>query len=98
MKLLPGNGKIFNVGRHKTLMVEVYGTATSRTVEFKGAGPGGTFYPIVGSKIAEPETKAVNTTGIGELWRFDVSGLMSVRMEITAIAGGYLAIKGRAVA
>ncbi|HOM03511.1 MAG TPA: hypothetical protein PLH43_11915, partial [Acetivibrio sp.] len=33
-----GNGTEFTVGNMKTLTIEIYGTSTSRTIEFYGKG------------------------------------------------------------
>jgi hypothetical protein len=91
------DGTAFTVAGHKTLTVEIWGTSTSRTIEFKGAGLEGTYRPIMGVRLSDLST-AISTTGTGELWQFDITGLASVIMDCSAVAGGNLTVKGKAVA
>lgn len=94
----PAVGGVLTVGRYKTLMVEVWGTSTSRTVKFEALGPeGATYRPLMGVRLSDLAA-ATQTTTSGEMWQFDVSGLTSVRMNLTAVAGGVIAVAGRAVA
>ena len=91
------DGTPFTVGAYKTLTVEISGTSTSRTVAFIGKGASGAAIAINGVNLA---TLAVttSTTGTGELWQFDLSGLTTVLMDLTAVAGGNVSVKGKAVA
>jgi hypothetical protein len=91
------DGQEFTVGSYKILTVEISGTSASRTVEFKGAGPSGTFTPITGVRLSDFST-ATKTVGTGELWQFDVTGLDKVIMDLTAVAGGNVTVAGKAVA
>jgi len=90
-------GAEWAVGGKKTLTVEIYGTSSGRTVEFKAKGPSGTARAISGIKLSDFST-ATSTTGTGELWQFDVTGLTSVIMDLTAVADGNVSVKGKAVA
>lgn len=95
-----GNGKFLEVEYFKTLTVEIYGSAenTARTVEFKAMGPGKTLRTLAGVKISSaPLTTAISTTGTGEIWQFDITGLLRVYMDLTAITDGTVTVKGRAV-
>lgn len=92
-----GNGTALTVGGTKTLTVEVSGTSTSQTIVFEGASVGGTYYAIQGVKLQDLST-ATQTTGKGEIWQFDVTGLVNFRARISAIAGGTITVKGKAVA
>lgn len=93
-----GNGTPFDVDEWKTLTVEISGTSTGRTVTFYAKGASGTLRPLAGTKIsAAPLTVAVSTTGTGELWQFDITGLNSVIMDLTAITDNNVSVKGRAV-
>jgi hypothetical protein len=86
--------------QYKTLTVEIYGTEenTARTVTFYCKGASGTLRPLAGTKIsAAPLSVAVSTTGTGEVWQFDITGLSEVIMDLTAITGGTVTVKGRAV-
>ena len=86
-----------NDGGAKTLTVEIWGTSTSRTIEFKAAGPSGAYRQLAGVRLADLVV-ASSTTDTGELWQFDVTGLASVVIAITAIEGGNVSIAGRVVA
>jgi hypothetical protein len=91
------DGTPLTVGGGKTLLVEIWGTSVSRTVGFKGAGPEGTHWSIMGVNLGTFAT-ATSTTGTGELWQFDVTGLVTVIMDLEAVAGGNVSVKGRLVA
>lgn len=91
-----GWGTQLTVADHKTLTVEIYGTSTSRKIEFMGAGFSDTYRPITGVKLADLVTGS-STTGTGELWQFDITGLKSVAMNLTAVAGGNVTVVGMAV-
>lgn len=90
-------GTIFMVGGYKTLTVEIYGTSTSRTVAFMGRGISGANRSIMGVKLSDFST-AISTTGTGELWQFDITGLHSVFMDLQAVIGGNVTVQGRVVA
>jgi hypothetical protein len=91
------DGTAFTVAGYKTLTVEIYGTSTSRTVEFKGAGPSGTYGAIMGVRLSDFVT-ATQTVTSGEIWQFDVTGLTTVIMDLSAVAGGNVSVQGKAVA
>jgi hypothetical protein len=91
-----GNGTAFEVGAYKTLTIEIYGTSSSRTVTFYGKSESGTLRAITGIKLSD-FTTATSTTGTGELWQFDITGLKYVVIDLTAVAGGNVSVKGRAV-
>jgi hypothetical protein len=90
-------GLSLDVYRLRTLTIEVSGTSATRTVAFKGIGPSGTAYAIAGVKLSDLTTGST-TTGTGELWQFDITGLTQVIMDLTAVAGGNVTVKGKAVA
>lgn len=91
------DGAPFDVLAYKTLTVEIYGTSTSRTVVFIGIGPSGTQRPIMGVRLSDFST-GTSTTGTGEFWQFDITGLSQVIMDLTAVSGGNVSVKGKAVA
>lgn len=91
------DGETFEVGAYKTLTVEIYGTSTTRTVAFIGIGPSGSQRTIMGVKLSDLTT-GTSTTGTGELWQFDITGLTTVIMDLTAVAGGNVSVKGMVVA
>lgn len=93
-----GNGTPFTVGGFKVLTVEITGTSTSRTIVFEGSSVSGTYYAISGTKLTDLAT-ANQTTGTGEVWQFDVTGLATFRARISvAPVGGNVSVKGKAVA
>ena len=90
------NGKEIFVNRSRALTVEISGTATSSTVTFYAKGLAGELRQLSGIKI-HGLTVADETTGKNEMWQFDVSGLVSVIMDLTAVVGGNISVKGRLV-
>lgn len=92
-----GVGSPYALQNEKTILIEIYGTATSSTVSFEGIGASGTNHQIMGVRLSDLAT-AVSTVGLGEYWQFDVTGLVSFQANITAIAGGNVTVKGKAVA
>lgn len=92
-----GNGTDFVVGTNKTLRVDIFGTATARTINFYHVNSNGDTVPIQGYNISTASL-ATNTTGITpETWVFEVTALNKVRMAVSAISGGNLTIKGTVV-
>lgn len=91
------NGTALAVGGVKTLTLEISGTSASRTIIFEGASVSGTYYPVMGTKLSDLTT-ATQTTGTGEVWQFDVTGLVNFRARISAVAGGNVSVRGKAVA
>ena len=94
-----GNGASLTVGGLKTLTVGIAsaGGNTARTIEFHGVGPAGNDILITGAKLNDLST-GTSTTGTGEIWQFDIRGLASVYMKLTAITSGNVTVKGKAVA
>lgn len=91
-----GNGTPLSVGNIKTLTIEVSGTSSSQTVVFEGASVSGTYYAIQGTKLNDLSVGS-QTTSLGELWMFDVTGLVNFRARISAITGGNVSVKGKGV-
>lgn len=91
------DGNMLTVEFYKILTVEIYGTSGSRTVAFIGRGASGTDRAITGIKLSDLST-AISTTGTGEIWQFDITGLTKVFMDLQAVSGGNVTIKGRAIA
>ena len=90
-------GTALTVGGHKTLTVEITGTSTSRTIAFQGAGPSGTYRAIAGVRLAD--LAVATTTSVSDaIWQFDVTGLVTVIMNLTEVSGGNVTVRGRAVA
>jgi hypothetical protein len=92
----PTSGTIVAVEDYKTLTIEIYGTSSSRTVNFYGIGESETSRALMGVKLSDLVT-GTSTTGTGELWQFDITGLVSVTIDLTAVAGGNVSVVGRLV-
>lgn len=94
------DGTAFAVGGFQTMTVYISGTSTSRTVEFKCLPPGaatGDYRPLMGVRLSDLSTGA-STAGNNEVWQFDLTGLDEILMDLVAVAGGNVTIKGKAVA
>ena len=93
-----GNGTALQVKGRTTLTVEVYsaGGNSARTVTFYGKSKSGTLRLIPGVKLSGDTnfTMATSTTGTGEIWQFDTTGLDYVVMDLTAITSGTVTVKG----
>lgn len=88
----------FEVLAYKTLVLAITGSGSNsaRTVNFYGQSTSGNNVAISGVRISDFAV-ATNTTGKGEIWQFDVTGLEYVVISLTSITGGTVTIKGRAV-
>lgn len=95
-------GNELKVDYWRTLTVEFFGssTNTARTFSFYGKGRSGTKRLIPGVKMSGDTdyTLATSTTGTGEIWQFDITGLESVTMELDSITGGNISVLGKLVA
>lgn len=91
------NGTPFDVGGYKTLTVEISGTSTERSISFIGRGPSGEDRNIAGVRLSDLAL-ATSTKGTKELWQFDITGLVSVIMDLVTVSGGNVTVKGMAVA
>jgi hypothetical protein len=87
----------YEVGKYRTLTIEVYGTSASRTVNFSSIGYSGAVYPLTGVRLSDLSV-ATSTTGTGEIWTFEVAGLDFIKIDVVSIAGGNVSVKGRFVA
>lgn len=92
--ITPNSGNEFNVGVYKTLTFEIYGTSTSRTVNFMVTSFNGSPRGLVGIK-SEDGLNAISTTGTGEVWQLPIEGLKTVFFGLSAVDGGNVSIKGR---
>lgn len=92
-----GDGSIITVGGNKTLKVSIYGTATARTVNFYAINANSEKIALLGNNISTGNV-ASNTTGTSsETWKFDVTALNQIYVNISAISGGNLTITGTLV-
>ena len=92
-----GDGTEVGTYAYNKLTIEISGTSATRTVNFKCKSFSGTAVDLSGVNITDL-SNAVNTTGSGEIWQFDITGIHYVYINISAIAGGNVSVKGRLVA
>lgn len=94
-----GNGTSLTVGGLKNLTVGITsaGGNTARTIEFHGVDAAGNDNLIAGVNKNGLNT-ATSTTNTGETWQFDITGLVTVYMKLTAITTGSVTVMGLAVA
>jgi hypothetical protein len=90
-------GNIVSVGSNNTLTIEIFGTATTRNLSFKGISASGVARTIKGVNLGSFAT-ATLTIGINELWQFDITGLDSVSIPLNSVSGGNIYVKGRMMA
>lgn len=90
-------GIAFLVGAYKTLTVEVYGSSTARTINFYGVSASGIKRALQGINL-QSLTFASSTTGTGEIWSFEITGLETVIVEVVSVTGGTVTAKGKVVA
>ena len=88
-------GDLFFCGDYKTLTVEIYGSSSTRTIDFVSTLFSGNPIPLWGVKVSDGTT-ANTTTGNNEAWQFDIQGLENVYFDLTAVDGGDVTITGRA--
>lgn len=86
------SGKDVNVRSMEKVIVQIFGTATARTVSFHGSLNRVDFSPLEGVKLGDTTITANNTTGINELWEFDVERLISFRAILGSVSGGTVTI------
>ncbi|MGG4090548.1 hypothetical protein [Paenibacillus lautus] len=84
-----------------TLTFEINGTSTSRTVLFELAGPSGQYMPVTAFSVTDPTKFGPQTTGgsntAPESWQVEVPAGYSFRARVSAVAGGNVTVKGKAV-
>lgn len=97
-----GNGTIFYpASSNATLTFEITGTSTSRTIVFEMAGISGVYRPVTAFNVLDPSIMATQTTGgtdaAPESWQVDVPYGWTFRARISAVSGGNVSVKGKAV-
>lgn len=88
---------VYTLQGEKTITIEIYGTSTSRTIVFQAKSASGTARNLIGVRTSDL-SMATSTNGTAEIWQFDVTGCVSFVTDLTAVAGGNVTIKGKAVA
>lgn len=94
---ITGDGTPLTVGANKSLTVDIYGTATARTVKFYAYNANNELIALKGYNISTG-ILAVSTSGTdSETWQFDVTALRKVYMRVDIISGGNLNVIGKVV-
>ena len=89
-------GEPFTVGSFKTLTQRISGTSTSRTILYEFTMDGENWEPLQGVRVKDYNmSNEVTTTN--ETWKFEIEGLYQIRANVTAISGGNISSKGKAV-
>ncbi|GIQ62156.1 hypothetical protein PACILC2_07240 [Paenibacillus cisolokensis] len=90
-----------SINRNVTLTFEITGSSETRTVNFEMAGPSGVFVPCTCSNILDPSILATQTTGgnftAPESWQVEVPAGWSFRARVSAVTGGTVSVRGKAV-
>lgn len=89
----PDPGEDMDTVGLNTVSVQIFGDSTSRALEFKASVDTETFSPIVGQDMSTL-VPAVSTTATDRIFLFDVRGIAILRIELSAIAGGKVTVKG----
>jgi len=97
-----GAGTAYKPSRgNETLTFAITGTSTIRTVIFELADPSGVYVPCTAFNIMDPTKFGTQTTGgnntLPESWLVDVPIGYSFRARVSAVSGGNVTIKGKAV-
>lgn len=94
----PKNGEVIYMDKADTFKVtEISGTSTSRTLIFEVSGTeNGTYSAIQGVRLSDISL-ATQTTEIGGIWQFEGLAGLWFRVRVSAIAGGNVTVKGKAV-
>lgn len=83
-----GDGNILNLNQaHKTMILEIDSDVTSHNITFNAKLSSSDYKSIAGVRL-DTLTTATSTSGKSELWQFDVTGLTSIKIDITALTAG----------
>lgn len=80
------------VGQKKQITLEIFGTASSATVNFLCKSISVAEYPIMGVRLSDLATGT--SGGLKEVWRFDVSGLSAFIVDLKTVSGGNVSVIG----
>jgi len=85
-------GKNCNVRESSKLTLQIFGTSVTHVISFYGSLNGDDFAPIEGICLGDTTITANNSTGIDQLWEFDVERLVTFRAPLTSIADGSITV------
>ena len=89
-------GTEFEVGEYQTLSVKIFGTSTSRTVNFRGVVGDDVPEALLGFRC-EDLVMGTSTTANNERWEFDIAGYDKVFFGLASVAGGNVSVIGKVV-
>lgn len=84
---------ILPAGNYDTVTLEIFGTATDATINFKASFASGTYIDYNGLQIPNYASGTVGT--IGQVWQFDIEGIETLMLSVVSVTGGNLSIKGK---
>lgn len=87
-------GEFFIEGQ-QTLVLEIYGSATSAVANFFSKSASGIPRPITGVRLSD--LSVGQSGGLTETWQFGITGLETFIVTLGAVAGGNVTVKGKAV-
>lgn len=90
-------GKDVNVRSAGKMSIQITGTSTTHLIKFWGSLDSELYSPLEGILQSDSTVTAISTTGINELWQFDVSTIASFRATIESISDGNISIRANAV-
>jgi hypothetical protein len=84
----------YSINGKSSITIEIYGAATSATVDFKCVSESGAQIPISGYRVSDFE---IGTSGgMNEVWTFtNTENLVSFIVSLSSVTGGNVSIKGR---
>ena len=86
------NGKDVNVRESSKLTLQIFGTSATHVVSFYGSLNGDDFAPLEGLYLGDTIVVANNSSGINQLWEFDVEILVTFRAVLTSISDGNISV------
>lgn len=91
-----GNGNVFTPEFADVISIEFSGTASSFTAVFEELGESGAWHAIAGIRRSDfaPGSSVTAKTG---RWDVTLSGVLSLRVRVSAVSGGNLTVKGKLV-
>jgi hypothetical protein len=94
-----GNGTAIYMGAADTFKItEISGTSTSRTIVFEVSNAeNGTYSAVQGVRLSDL-VMASQTSNNSEVWQIDGLAGLWFRARVSAVAGGNVTVKGKAVA
>lgn len=92
-----GNSLPQSVGSTKSIRFDVWGTATSFSLQIEAAGDSGTYRPLQIWDVSGNMFVNSNTITSAGLYEVDVQGLINVRAKVNSVSGGNVSASGQVI-